>query len=146
MVIAGNWRLFDDGITRPIVRAKVVGGDGTPRGENFLIDSGADRSVFSAALLQRLGLPARNVQPNFTLSGIGGTSECVLVTTVMEFIRDGGGSVRVRGEFAGFIDPTATALSVLGRDVLDNFDLVLGRRRNEILLLAPNRQYRVERT
>jgi hypothetical protein len=29
--------------------------------------------------------------------------------------------------------------------VLDNFDLILSHRRNEILLLAPNHQYRVER-
>jgi hypothetical protein len=50
MVIVGKWHLFDDGITRPIVCAKVTGGDRTPRGENFLIDSGADRGVFSAAL------------------------------------------------------------------------------------------------
>jgi hypothetical protein len=128
------------------MRAQVIGGDGTPRGENFLIDSGADRSVFSAALLERLRLPARNAQPDFTLSGIGGTSEFVLITTVIEFIRDGGRPVQVRGEFAGFTDPAATDLSVLGRDVLDNFDLILSRRRNEILLLAPNHQYRVERS
>ena len=66
------------------------------------------------------------------------------MTTVMEFIRDDGGPVRVRGEFAGFTDPTATDLSVLGRDVLDNFDLIISRRRNEILLLAPRHQYRIE--
>ena len=146
MLIVGRWHLFDDGITRPIVRAQVIGDNGTPRGENFLIDSGADRSVFSAALLERLRLPAKNVQPDFTLSGIGGTRAFVLVTTVIEFVRDDGGPIRVRGEFAGFTDPTATDLSVLGRDVLDNFDLILSRRRNEIYLLAPNHQYRVERT
>jgi hypothetical protein len=70
----------------------------------------------------------------------------VLVTTVIEFIRDDGGSVRVRGEIAGFTDPAATDLSVLGCDVLDNFDLILSRRCNEILLLAPTHQYRVEQT
>jgi hypothetical protein len=63
----------------------------------------------------------------------------------MEFTRDDGGPVRVRGEFAGFTNPTATDLSVLGRDLLDNFDLIISRRRNEILLLAPKHQYRIER-
>lgn len=144
MLIVGKWQLFDDGIMRPIVRAQVMGGDGSPRGDDFLIDSGADRTVFSATLLERLRLAAKSVQPDFTLSGIGGTSEFVLVTTVIELIRDGGGSVRIRGEFAGFTDPTATDLSVLGRDVLDNFDLVISRRRNEVLLLAPRHQYRIE--
>jgi len=122
----------------------VLGSGGSRVAADFLIDSGADRTVFSAALLARLRLPTKNAQLGFTLSGIGGTSECVLVTTVMEFIRNDGGPVRVRGEFAGFTDPTATDLSVLGRDVLDNFDLLISRRRNEILLLAPRHQYRIE--
>ncbi len=61
-------------------------------------------------------------------------------------LRDDGGPVRVRGEFAGFTDPTAKDLSILGRDVLDHLDLVLSRRRSEIFLLAPRHQYRIEGT
>ena len=145
MLIVGEWQLFDDGVTRPLVRAKVFGVDGSPVTDDFLIDSGADRTVFSAVLLARLRLPTRNAPPGSGLSGIGGPSEFVLVTTVMEFIRDDGGPVRVRGEFAGFPDPTATDLSVLGRDMLHHFDLIISQRRNEILLLAPRHQYRIER-
>ena len=37
-----------------------------------------------------------------------------------------------------------TDLSILGRDVLNHFDLILSRRRNEVLLLAPNHHYRVD--
>lgn len=145
MLIAGEWQLFDDGVMRPTVRAKVLGSDGSLIAEDFLIDTGADRSVFREPLLTRLQLPAESPQPDFMLSGIGGTSEFVLVATVLEFTRDDGGSVRVHGEFAGFTDPAATDLSVLGRDVLDNFDLILSHQRNEILLLAPRHRYRVER-
>lgn len=90
-------------------------------------------------------MPTQSDQPDFTLSGIGGTSEFVLVTTMLEFMRDDGGPVRVRGEFAGFTAPAATDLSVLGRDVLDNFDLIVSRRRNEIVLLAPRHRYQIER-
>ena len=50
----------------------------------------------------------------------------------------------IRGEFAAFTDPTVTDLSILGRDVLNHFDVILSRRRNEVLLFAPNHQYRVE--
>lgn len=145
MLVRGEWQLRDDGVVRPIVRAR-VGGDGSPVPENFLIDSGADRTVLSAVLVTRLQLPARSVPPGFILSGIGGTSAFRLVTTVVEFLRDDGGPVRVRGEFAGFTDPTATDLSILGRDVLDHFDLVLSRRRREIFLIAPRHQYRIEST
>jgi len=144
MVIVGEWQLFDDSVTRPIVRTKGHKGDGTLIAEDFLIDSGADRTVFRTALLEQLRILVQEPPVDLALSGIGGIRAFVLVATVIEFMRDDGGPVRVRGEFAGFTDPVATDLSVLGRDVLDNFDLILSRR-NEILLLAPNHQYRVER-
>ena len=50
----------------------------------------------------------------------------------------------MRGEFAAFTDPAATDLSILGRDILNHFDVILSRRRNEVLLLAANHQFRVE--
>jgi Aspartyl protease len=145
MLIAGEWQLFDDGVTRPTVHALVLSGDGNPVSEDFLLDTGADRTVFSAALLAQLPLPTKSTQPGFSLSGIGGARDFVLVTTVLEFTRDDGGPLRVRGEFAGFTDLAATDLSVLGREVFDNFDLIISRRRNEILLIAPRHQYRIER-
>ena len=144
MLVRGEWQLRDDGVMRPIVRAR-VGEDGSPVPENFLIDSGADRTVLSAVLVTHLRLSVQSAPPGFTLSGIGGTSAFVLVTTVVEFISDDGRPVRVRGEFAGFTDPTATDLSILGRDILSHFDLILSRRRSEIFLLAPRHQYRIER-
>ena len=145
MLIAGEWQVGDDGVTRPIVRAHVFGTDGRSVTDDFLVDSGADRTVFSATLMTRLQLPARSAQPGLALSGIGGERAfVVVVTTVMEFPRDDGGPVRVRGEFAGFTDPIATDLSILGRDVLDHFDLLISRRHNEILLLAPRQRYRIE--
>jgi hypothetical protein len=47
----------------------------------------------------------------------------------------------VRGEFAAFTDPTATDLSILGRDVLENFDVITSRRSSAVLLLAGNHRY-----
>ena len=78
--------------------------------------------------------------------GVGGATSFVILNTLMEFTRDDGGLVTVRGEFAAFTDPAASDLSILGRDVLDNFDVILSRRRNEVLLLAPPHQYHVART
>jgi hypothetical protein len=40
----------------------------------------------------------------------------------------------------------ANVRGILGRDVLDNFDVILSRRRNEVLLLAPNHHYEVARS
>ena len=64
--------------------------------------------------------------------------------TVVVLTCDGRSVAHMRGEFAAFTDPSATDLSILGRDVLNHFDVILSRRRNEVLLLAPNHQYRVE--
>ena len=145
MLITGKWQVGDDGVLRPLVRAAVSGIDGRLVADDFLIDSGADRTVLSAALLARLSLPTRSAPSGSILSGIGGGCAFVLVTSAVEFIREDGGAVRVRGEFAGFTDPTATDLSILGRDVLDNFDLIISWRRSEVLLLAPRHYYRIER-
>jgi len=144
MVIVGEWLVCDDGVPRPAVRAKVLGADGPFHVEFCLVDSCADRTVFSAALLAKLRFSTDQSSSGVSLMGIGGASASVLVTTVMEFTRDDGGPAHVRGEFAAFTDPTATDLSILGRDVLNIFDVLVSKRRNEVLLLAGPHQYRVE--
>jgi hypothetical protein len=45
--------------------------------------------------------------------------------------------------YASLTDPLAIGMSVLGRDVLNFFDVILSRQRNEVLLLAPNHRYQV---
>jgi hypothetical protein len=146
MQIIGEWFLGDDGVPRPIVRAQVFGIGGTTVSENFLIDSGADRTVFSAALAGQLQLPLKQPPGGMALVGIGGGSGYVLLTTLIEFMRDDGGPARVQGEFAAFTDPLAADLSILGRDILNNFDVIISRPRNEVLLLAPNHRYLVARS
>jgi len=144
MRIVGEWRLCDDAVTRPALRARVQAADGAYHVEVFLVDSCADRTVFSENLLSRLGFPTIPAPGDLILQGISGTCGFVLVKTVIELAHDDAGPVRLRGEFAAFTDPTATDLSILGRDVLNHFDVILSRRRNDVLLLAPNHQYRVE--
>ncbi len=64
--------------------------------------------------------------------------------TVVGLTDDRGEPARIRGEFAAFTDPTATDLSILGRDVLNNFDVIQSYPRNEVLLLTGGHRYRVE--
>jgi hypothetical protein len=40
------------------------------------------------------------------------------------------------GQFAAFLNPAATDHSLLGRDILDSFDVIVGRQQGEIQLLA----------
>lgn len=144
MLIRGEWQLFDDGVIRPIIRVKVHGADDQVISANFLVDPGADRTVFSASLVLYLGLPVRAPQAGYSITGIGGASDHVLVDTMMEFTRDDGGMARVKAEFAGFTDEAATGLNILGRDVLNNFDLIMSYQRGEVLLLSQRHRYLVE--
>jgi hypothetical protein len=144
MRIVGEWLMRDDGATRPVVRAKVEAADGTLERDIFLVDSGADRTVFSARLLWKLGFPMTPGPQNSILQGIGGVCDSVVVKTVVELTRDDGGVIHLRGKFAAFTNPTESDLSILGRDILNLFDVILSRRRSEVLLLASNHQFRVE--
>lgn len=144
MRIAGIWHKCDDGVIRPVLLVCVSGPMPTPVAETFLIDTGADRTVFSATLLNRMGGATSASPAGFSLAGIGGTQAFVRVRAVLQLSRDDGGIATVQGDFAAFTDPTATDFSILGRDVLDHFDVILSSRRDEILLLAPPCRYRVQ--
>jgi aspartyl protease len=141
MRISGKWLQCKDGVARPVVAARVGSADGSLLEEEFLIDSGADRTVLSAELLTSLGLSAAS---GGALAGVGGLQNSVVVQTWLEFARGGGGTAIVRGQFAAFTEQSATDMSILGRDVLNNFDLILSRPRNEVLMLAAPHTYRIE--
>ena len=51
----GVWRICDDGVVRPVIRGELRAADGAWTPVPFLLDVGADRTVFSAAVLRMLG-------------------------------------------------------------------------------------------
>jgi hypothetical protein len=145
MRIVGEWFLCTDGETRPVVKAHVADASGGEVEERFLVDTGADRTVFTTGLLASLGLPFSAPPAGIALLGLGSQPGFVVVRTVLTLFADDGSPARFRGDFAAFIDPAAADMSILlGRNILDHFDLIVSRRRNEILLLAMNHQYRIE--
>jgi hypothetical protein len=142
MRIEGEWLLCTDGITRPFIRVQVPDVNGSLVSATFLVDTGADRTVFTAAFLQTLQIPVTPVQgPG--LAGVGGHSGTVEFGTTLEFTRSDGASIRVHGLFAGFTAPNALDMNVLGREVLDIFDVIVSRPRNEVLLLSGSHRYQV---
>ena len=145
MRVVGEWQTGDDGVSRPVVKAGLLGSDGQLHLDYFLIDSGADRTAFSAGFLDELQLLTHEPAPGFALRGISGRQGCVFVHAVLEFTSDDGRMVRVHGEFAAFTDPSASDQSILGRDVLNNFDVIISKPRDEIQFLSPNHQYVVTR-
>ena len=143
MLIAGEWLRCNDDVTRPVVPIRVHGASGLYYDEAFLVDSGADRTVFSAFLLRATRLPVEHPSSRGVLQGVGGVAASVFVATALELTTSDGRPITPRGEFAAFTDPQATDLSILGRDVLDTFDVIISRRRDEVLLLAQAHGYTI---
>ena len=146
MRIVGQWLVGDDGVKRPILKAKVQAFGGGVEPAEFLIDPGADRTVLGFNLLESLGLPASPAPGDDILMGVTGGCEFVLVRTFIELACDDGGAAIMRGEFAAFSSGSTTDLNILGRDVLNIFDVILSYQRDEVLLLRENHSYRVVTT
>ena len=143
MQIDGEWYLCDDGVVRPIVRGHVRARDGSWLHVPFLLDIGADGTVFDADTSAILGLPS--TPPAVRLAGVGGVVPSVAVTTDVRLDRDDGGTVLFRGEYAAFTDSASLDMSVLGRDIIDLFSVIVDRPGDAVLLLRDRHTYRVER-
>jgi hypothetical protein len=79
MHINGEWYLCDDGIVRPVIRGEVLAGDDSWVRVPFLVDTGADHTVLSAAILALLRLRPVALQEH--LGGLGGLTAAVMVET-----------------------------------------------------------------
>jgi hypothetical protein len=80
---------------------------------------------------------------NGALAGIGGQAGSVLVGLTLELLAVDGSIARFKSSFPAFLAPDASDIDLLGRDVLDHFDVIISYRRREVLLLAPNHSYQV---
>jgi hypothetical protein len=103
---------------------------------------GADRTVFSADYFQLLRLDATTAA-GLRFQGVSGTTDFVTFPATIILSTTTGATATVHGTFAAFVDATATDFNILGRDVLNNFDLIMGRNQGDIRLLAPLHGYRV---
>jgi predicted aspartyl protease len=91
MQINGEWLLCDDGIVRPVIRGEILAANGTWHRAELLVDTGADRTVFSAATLAMLSLQPLVAQER--ISGLGGAAKSVVVETQIRFTREEAGKV-----------------------------------------------------
>lgn len=137
----GEWLLCDDGVIRPILRAQVLDGENAWRSLELLIDTGADRTVLSADVLATLMLP--EIPAGDRLAGAGGFIDAVAVRTQLRILRDDGKPVSFRGEYAACTLPAALDMSVVGRDIMDMFTLILDRPGNQIALLGGEHRYEI---
>jgi Aspartyl protease len=144
MLLRGKWQICDDGVVRPVIRGHVEAGDGSWKEVPFLLDTGADRTAFSADVLAALGLQAPG-DPG-VLGGLGGYVAAVVVETRIRFPRDDGVTVTFRGRYAAVTALEALDMSVLGRDITDNFALIVDRPGDLVCLLGQKHRYVIEQS
>src|SRR5438093_1579783 len=77
MRIDGAWVYGDDGAARPFVQVGISHGAGLWRDVEFLVDTGADRTVLTANLLPLFDPSV--IRQSVGLSGLGGDTESLEV-------------------------------------------------------------------
>lgn len=141
MLIRGSWLLCGDQVVRPVILGEAQGGDSSWVQIPFLVDTGADHTVFSANVLDELRLPPLPFLPRFI--GVGGMSSTVAVETRIRFQRADEGDAIVNGRFGAFTDLTALDMSVLGRDIINYFALIVDRPQDVVCLVSQRHSYSI---
>ncbi|HEX4592449.1 MAG TPA: retropepsin-like aspartic protease [Gemmataceae bacterium] len=141
MVIPGEWLDCDDGVVRPVLLGFVGHADGSWSRVRFLLDTGADRTVFTADVLDRSGLSP--VGSRDQLDGLGGTSPSVQVATSIVLLTIDGTPVVFRGQYAALTTVGALDMSVIGRDLLNEFVVIVDRPAGRVLLVGQNHSYQI---
>ena len=142
MRIDGEWYACDDGMVRPVIRGAIQAANGAWEPAPFLVDTGADRTVFSAAIFEILGFPQAPTQMN--IGGVGGIAESVTIATQIRLKRDGDRTVAFRGEYAAVTQFEALDMNVLGRDILELFAVIVDRSTSVVSLIGQRHVYRIE--
>lgn len=144
MLLRGRWNHFADGAVRPVIDAVVQTANGSWEKVTFLLDSGADRTVLDTSLFYLLAPLVLQEERSLQLGGVGGEVDSQLVQTTLAFARDDGKQIKVNGTFAVFTSIASSDISILGRDVTNNFDVIYSYPQREVLLLAAPHSYTVQ--
>lgn len=144
MRIDGKWEFGEDGGVRPCVQGAIWLTEQDRIEFPLLLDAGADRTVFSAQLLEWLRPFA---SPSNTevgqLTGIGGATGSLMLDIPLWFKRDTGEYIKVRGPFSVFTELASSDISILGRDVTNNFRVIYDHLDLTVILLSPPHRYEI---
>lgn len=141
MRIDGEWLDCLDGETRPIVRGEILLDNGAWQQLLLLVDTGADRTVLSANVLQ--AFDHTNLAEGRPIGGVGGVVPSVEISSQIRLFRDDSTAFVIRGGFTALTSPDALDMSVLGRDLLDRFTLIVDRALELVVLLAGKHSYSI---
>jgi Retroviral aspartyl protease len=144
MRINGVWYAGEDGIKRPVIRGEVLSSSGLWVKAPFLVDTGADLTVLSAAILADVQL--QSLVPQDRLGGVGGIADSVAVETQIRFSRETRSKVTFRGQYAAVTEVETLDISVLGRDIMGLFSVIVDQPGNLVCLLGQRHRYTIEQS
>jgi hypothetical protein len=141
MRIDDEWFERDDGVVRPVKRVEILAAAGVWAPAFFLVDTGADRSVFTAGLRELIGIAGTNSDSR--VGGVGGLQDAIEIAVRIRLTTDDGRKPIIRGSFAALTRDEALDINVLGRDVLDLFAVIVDRPGDTIAHIGQRHYYSI---
>ncbi|MBI3798780.1 MAG: aspartyl protease family protein [Deltaproteobacteria bacterium] len=144
MIFYGRYR-FNAGAYRPSLTAYVLSTDGRWIKQSFLVDTGADITFLPQRSIAMLGIDTSGVTVKDDVGGVGGQGvPYIEYPTQVRLISPVGAQV-LEGTLNVFLDPHASDVPLLGRDVLDTFTCIFDRTKEQVLLIEPPDRYELVR-
>lgn len=142
MIFQGRYE-NDAGIFRPYISADVLSLANEWVTVDFLVDSGADETFLDFTFIKKFNIDTKGIDVKDDVGGVGGSGVPYFqIDSTLKLISPGGTKV-FKGKINVFLDPHASEVPLLGRDVLDNFVVIFDRKNNYILLLdEEEKQYK----
>jgi len=124
-----------------VLRGTIDRSDGTPLPIHLLVDSCADRTVFSADVFEQLGLSAQ--ESSSRLGGVGGMVDSIEVEARLCLLDAQANPIGFSSRYAVILSSEALDMSVLGRDILNLFAVILDRTSDNVCLLREPHRYAI---
>ena len=143
MIFYGRYR-ENYGAHRPFITAYILSPEGQWIQYSFLVDTGADETFLHYRSIKILGIDTSRLEIRDDVGGVGGYGiPYFQFNTQIKLISSSdtkvfGGTVNI------FLDPHASEVPLLGRDVLDDFAVIFDRRKNKVILVDDPDTYRIQ--
>ncbi|MBY0523349.1 MAG: retroviral-like aspartic protease family protein [Gemmataceae bacterium] len=124
-----------------MIRGELLTGQQEWQVVHFLLDTGADRTLLHAETLQLLQLEHSPAAVH--LGGVSGVAAPVLVETTLRLKREDGTKIVFPGKFLAATEPSPLDMSLLGRDIISLFALIVDQPGNVVSLVNQRHGYSI---
>jgi hypothetical protein len=109
-----------------------------------LVDTGADETFLHHRSIAILGIDTSHLEVKTDVGGVGGGGVPYFRwETRLKILSPEGSGRLFSGEVNVFLDPHASRVPILGREVLDNFAVIFDRSKSQIALIEEPDSYQL---